>query len=104
MQETWRQANLAQAYLGQLPVSQNILANTSKFLAQVGDFSYAVNNKSMKGEQLSDKEFNTLRIYTDMLLHLGKSEQPSAGTCRMQVKMGRTIQKGPVYFKEPQRI
>jgi len=39
LQEAWKQATLAQTNLGQLPVSQQILGNTSKFLTQVGDLS-----------------------------------------------------------------
>jgi spore germination protein len=100
LQETWRQANFAQAYLGQLPVSQNILANTSKFLAQVGDFSYAVNNKSMKGEQLSDKEFNTLENLHGYAAALGKSlEQLQQELAEGRLKWGELSKKGPGIFQ-----
>ena len=34
MQEAWRQANMAQSNLGQLPVDQHVLSRTSKFLTQ----------------------------------------------------------------------
>jgi len=60
LQEAWRQANLAQANLGQLPISQPVLANTSKFLTQVGDFAYSLNNQNMAGKPLSDKEYSTI--------------------------------------------
>ena len=60
MQEAWRQANLAQTNLGQLPVSQQVLANTSKFLTQVGDLAYSINNQNMDGKQLSDEQYKLI--------------------------------------------
>ena len=56
LQEAWRQANLAQTNLGQLPVSQPVLANTSKFLTQVGDLAYALNNQNMQGKPLTAEQ------------------------------------------------
>jgi spore germination protein len=53
LQEAWRQANMAQVNLGQLPISQPVLANTSKFLVQVGDLAYALNNQNMAGKPFS---------------------------------------------------
>lgn len=100
LQEAWRQANFAQAYLGQIPVSQNILANTSKFLAQVGDFSYAVNNKSMNGEQLSDKEFETLQDLHGYAAALSKSlEQLQQQLAEGRLRWGELSKKGPAIFQ-----
>ena len=36
----WREANLAQAYLGMLQIERQELANTEKFLNQVSEYSY----------------------------------------------------------------
>ncbi len=60
MQEAWRQANMAQTNLGQLPVSQQVLANTSKFLTQVGDLAYSINNQNMDGKQLTDEQYKLI--------------------------------------------
>ncbi len=60
LQEAWRQSNLAQENLGQLPVTQPALANTSKFLTQVGDFAYALNTQEMGGTALKDDQYKTL--------------------------------------------
>ena len=57
----WREANLAQAYLAQLPISNNELANTSKFLNQVSDYSYALSKKSIYNEKLTDEELKNLK-------------------------------------------
>ena len=45
----WREANLALSYLAQLPIESNELANTSKFLNQVSDYSYSLYRKNIKG-------------------------------------------------------
>ena len=39
--KVWREANLAQVYLSQLPVSSTELSNTAKFLNQVSEYSYS---------------------------------------------------------------
>ncbi|NLK87527.1 MAG: germination protein YpeB [Clostridiaceae bacterium] len=57
LQEAWKQADLAQTNLGQLPVSQPVLASTSKFLNQVGDLSLALDNQNIKGKPLSDEQY-----------------------------------------------
>ena len=64
LQEAWRQANLAQTNLGQLPVSQPVLASTSKFLTQVSDLSLTLDNQNIMGNKLSDEQYNTVeRLY-----------------------------------------
>lgn len=60
LQEAWRQANMAQENLGQLPISQHTLANTSKFLTQVGDLAYALNNQNLEGKRMSDEQYGTI--------------------------------------------
>ena len=56
----WREANLAETYLSNLPVQSQELENTAKFLNQVSDYSYSLSRKNIKGEKLSDEEFNNL--------------------------------------------
>lgn len=56
----WREATLASAYLGQLPVSVEELSKTQKFLNQVGDYSFALSRKSIYGEKLSDEDLKNL--------------------------------------------
>lgn len=51
LQEAWHQANLAQTNLGQLPITQEILASTSKFLSQVGDFSLSLDRQNISGKK-----------------------------------------------------
>lgn len=56
----WREANLAEAYLSELPVQSQELENTSKFLNQVSDYSYSLSRKTLKGEELNNEDFSNL--------------------------------------------
>lgn len=56
----WREANLAETYLSNLPVQSQELENTAKFLNQVSDYSYTLSRKNIKGQELTDEEFNDL--------------------------------------------
>lgn len=56
----WREANLAQTYLSELPIQSQELENTSKFLNQVSDYSYALSRKNIKGENLTEEELKNL--------------------------------------------
>ncbi len=61
LEEIWRQANLAQTNMGQLPISPPVLSKTSNYLTQVGDMAYALNAKALKGTALSDKEYESIK-------------------------------------------
>jgi len=99
LQEAWRQANFAQAYLGQLPVSQHILANTSKFLSQVGDFAYSLNNSTMGGKNISDEEYKTIENLYGYSAALGKSLNELQGQLASgRIKWGALAQQGPGIF------
>ncbi len=52
----WRYSNLAKENLNMLPLEQNNIANTSKFLTQMSDFSYSLMNKLAKGEKISNSD------------------------------------------------
>ncbi len=101
LQEAWRQANLAQTNLGQLPVPQYILGNTSKFLTQVGDLSYTLNAQTMDGKNLSSEQHKTLENLYGFSVSLGKSlndfqNQLSSG----RLKWGELDQKGKPLFQK----
>lgn len=50
----------AAAALSSLPVTDVTLSNTSKFLAQVGDYTYNLSLAHIDGGEISDEEYNTL--------------------------------------------
>ncbi|MBE7038261.1 MAG: germination protein YpeB [Ruminococcaceae bacterium] len=54
--EIYRKATFAQANLGELPISHIEIDNTAKFLSQVGDYTYSLAQKSLRGETISTKE------------------------------------------------
>lgn len=60
LEEIWRQSNLAQTNMGQLPISPPVLEKTSNYLTQVGDLAYALNTKTLNGTPLNDKEYESL--------------------------------------------
>ena len=57
----WREANLAQTHLANLPVESQELENTSKFLNQVSEYSYSLSRKTIKGEELNEQDFRNLK-------------------------------------------
>ena len=61
----WREANLAQVYLSELPISSKELASTSKFLIQVSEYSYALATKCINNVELTDEELNNLQQLHD---------------------------------------
>ena len=58
--ETWKNADLAQNNLSRLPTSHLALNETSKFLNQLGDFSYAIGKQTMDGKNISDFQWGDL--------------------------------------------
>lgn len=75
LEEVWRQANLAQANIGQLPVAPPILEKTSNFLTQAGDMAFALNKKTLNGIALNDKEYDSLSKLHGYALALQKNLQ-----------------------------
>lgn len=60
LSKVWREANLAQVYLSQLPVSSTELSSTAKFLNQVSEYSYTLSRKNIYGEELTNEDLNNL--------------------------------------------
>jgi len=58
--DLWFNANAAQSNLHQLPLSHKVVAETSKFLTQVGDYAYSLTKRENKGP-LSDKDYATMQ-------------------------------------------
>lgn len=57
----WREANLAQSYLGILPIESQELENTEKFLNQVSEYSYSLSRKCIEGTDLTEDEVNKVK-------------------------------------------
>lgn len=65
LSKVWREANLAQVYLAQLPVSSTELSNTAKFLNQVSEYSYSLSRKNIYKEELSQEDLDNLKSLHD---------------------------------------
>jgi len=101
LQEAWKQATLAQTNLGQLPVSQPVLASTSKFLTQVGDLSLALDNQNIRGEKLADDQYKMvekLYKYAESLNKSLQELQEDLGSGRL--KWGELANKGTRLFSK----
>ena len=69
----WREANLAQAYLAELPVNTNELEKTEKFLNQVSDYSYSLSRKNIYNESLTQEELDNLNELYNYSVELEKT-------------------------------
>lgn len=58
--DIFRESTSAKACLGQLPATQIQLDNTSKFLSQVGDYTYVLSQNMINGQSPSDEEHENL--------------------------------------------
>ncbi len=58
--DIFRKSEAAKSCLGQLPLSNVELDNTSKFLSQVGDYSYFLAQNMIKNHPVTDEEYKNL--------------------------------------------
>ncbi len=95
----WREANLAQAYLAMLPIGSNELANTSKFLNQVSDYSYSLSRKNINNEALTQDDLNNLKDLHGYSIELENTlNQLSADMNDGRIKWGELTSKGSSVF------
>ena len=66
----WREANLAQTCIAQLPLQNEQLSNTSKFLNQVSEYSYTLSRKNIYNEKLTQEELDNLEQLHDYCVQL----------------------------------
>jgi len=88
--EIWQRANAAQANLNQLPLSNINMGRTSKFLTQVGDYSFTLSNKVSAGQKKNSKDWETI-----------KSLYKSASTLNTDLQdIEKQIASGKLYLGE----
>lgn len=97
----WKEANLAQTYLSQLPISSNELENTSKFLNQVSDYSYTLSRKNINNEPLSQEDLDNLKELHDYSVNLENIlNQLSNDINNGRIKWGELTKKGSSVFAQ----
>ena len=95
----WREANLAQSYLARLPMGAQELANTSKFLNQVSDYSFSLSRKNINNQNLTDDDFNNLKELHTYSVDLENTlNQLSADINDGRIKWGELTNKGSSVF------
>lgn len=95
----WREANLAGAYLAQLPIESNELQNTAKFLNQVSDYSYSLSKKNINGQKLSDQDMKNLEDLHKYSVDLENTlNQLSADMNEGRISWGELTKKGTEVF------
>lgn len=70
LMNVWKEANLANCNLSQIPMHDEGLSNTSKFLNQVSDYSYSLVNKTISGNSLTDEDLKNLKDLHDYSIDL----------------------------------
>ena len=99
--QVWKEANLAQTYLSQLPISSNELENTSKFLNQVSDYSYSLSRKNINDESLTQEDLDNLKELHDYSVNLENVlNQLSDDINSGRVKWGELTKKGSSVFSQ----
>lgn len=69
----YRTSNSAKACLGELPTSSLQLDNTSRFLSQVGDYTYVLSQNAINGESISDEQYKDIASLTEYAAQLSKA-------------------------------
>jgi spore germination protein len=62
--DLWYNANSAQENLHQLPLSHNVVARTSKFLTQVGDYAYSITKRDQNEKFKEDDRQIMQKLYS----------------------------------------
>ena len=97
----WREADLAQSYLSQLPIGSQELENTSKFLNQVSDYSYSLSRKNIYNDGLSEQELDNLKKLHEYSVELKNTLiQLSADMNDGRITWGELTKKGSIAFAQ----
>lgn len=59
--QIWKDSGLAMVYLSRIPLKNDGLSQTAKFLNQVSDYSYSLSRKNIDGEELEESDFDNLK-------------------------------------------
>lgn len=97
----WREANLAQSYLAQLPIESQELENTEKFLNQVSDYSYSLSRKNIYNQNLTDEDLKNLKELHSYSVELENTlNQLSDDLNTGRFSWGELTKKGTVAFAQ----
>lgn len=86
----WHDSSIAKSALSQLPMGDNQLEKTNKFLSQVGNYAVSISEKASKGEGLSLEEYTNLAALSSF------SDELKTEMWALETK----IQSGQIKFHE----
>lgn len=66
----WADSNLAVSYMKNIPFDSHGSDKSIKFLNQVSDYSYSLSRKTLRGEELTDEDFQNLKKLYDYASNL----------------------------------
>ena len=97
----WREANLAQVYLAELPINSSELENTAKFLNQVSDYSYSLSRKNIYDKELTQNDLDNLKELHDYSVELSNTlNQLSNDMNDGRICWGELNKKGKIAFAQ----
>ena len=97
----WRESNLAQSHLAMLPIGSEELANTSKFLNQVSDYSYSLSRKNIYNESLTQEDLDNLKNLHNYSIELNNTlVQLSQDMYNGRISWGELTKKGSIAFAQ----
>ena len=95
----WREADLAQSYLSRLPIGSQELANTSRFLNQVSEYSFTLSRKNINNQPLTDEDLENLKELHTYSVELENTlNQLSSDMNDGRIKWGELTKKGSAMF------
>ena len=71
--EIWRDSNLAIVYLSRIPIKNDGLSQTAKFLNQVSDYSHSLARKTIEGNDLTQADLDNLNKLHDYSIDLNNT-------------------------------
>ena len=102
--QIWKDANTAQNRLNALPISHVAISQTSKFLAQVGDFCYALLKANNNGKSITQEDLNNVARLRDYAGYLtGELHSLEQDVSRTGLKWGSIKHQGRQIFGRQDR-
>lgn len=71
--DIYRLSNAAKSSLGELPISEIELDKTSKFLSQVGDYTYVLSQNAINGTKISASQYKDIESLTQYASKLNEA-------------------------------
>lgn len=68
--DLWEQCNVAQNNLSRLPVNHDAINETTKFVNQMGGFSYYLFKKTSENESITDADYNSLTDLYNLCIYI----------------------------------